>query len=96
MASGSSVPLAMRKNQAERWGHGRCDDTPTFSNRCAAEHWCTEITGQRREREERYHRDKKGFIQHSDETDPERVKQIIARALEDGKWIVKKYSEKQK
>lgn len=39
---------------------------------------------------------RQGFIQHSDETDPERVKQIIARAVEDGKWIVEKYSEKQK
>ena len=31
-----------------------------------------------------------GFTQHSDETDPERVKQIISRAVEDGKWIVEK------
>lgn len=31
-----------------------------------------------------------GFIQHSDEADPERLKQIIERAVEDGKWIVEK------
>ena len=31
-----------------------------------------------------------GFIQHSDEIDPERVKQIIERAVQDGKWIIEK------
>ena len=32
----------------------------------------------------------KGFGQHSDETDPERIQQIILRAVEDSKWILNK------
>ena len=31
-----------------------------------------------------------GFSQHLDETDPERIKQIIERAVEDAKWVVDK------
>ena len=36
---------------------------------------------------------RRGFSQHADETDPERVKQIIDRAVEDAKWVVDKVSE---
>ncbi|ROT66705.1 hypothetical protein C7M84_015255 [Penaeus vannamei] len=36
---------------------------------------------------------RQGFTQHSDEIDPERISQIIERAVEDGKWIVEKYSK---
>ena len=32
------------------------------------------------------------FSSHSDETDPERIKQIMFRALEDMEWLVKKVS----
>jgi len=32
----------------------------------------------------------KSFNTHSDETDPERVQQIICRAIEDAEWVVKK------
>lgn len=42
------------------------------------------------------HSVRQGFTQHSDETDPERVRQIIQRAVEDGKWIIEKYMGKQK
>lgn len=38
---------------------------------------------------------RQGFNQHTEETDPERITQIINRAIEDGKWIVKKYSKVQ-
>ena len=31
-----------------------------------------------------------GFEQHSDETDPERIRQIISRSVEDAAWVVKK------
>lgn len=31
------------------------------------------------------------FKQHADETNPERIKEIIERALEDAAWIVHKY-----
>lgn len=41
------------------------------------------------------HNIRQGFNQHSDETDPERISQIINRAVEDGKWIVDKYSKLQ-
>ena len=30
------------------------------------------------------------FEQHSDETDPERIRQIISRSVEDAAWVVKK------
>ncbi|KAK2151956.1 hypothetical protein LSH36_344g00011 [Paralvinella palmiformis] len=36
---------------------------------------------------------KQGFKSHADEDDPERVKQIISRALEDAEWIIKKYTK---
>lgn len=39
------------------------------------------------------HHVRQGFNQHADEIDPERVKQIISRAIEDGKWVVGKYSK---
>ena len=35
-----------------------------------------------------------GYIQHAEEDDPERLKQIIERSVEDAEWIVKKYSKK--
>lgn len=31
-----------------------------------------------------------GFEQHADETDPERIRQIIERSIQDAAWIVKK------
>ena len=31
-----------------------------------------------------------GFEQHSDETDPERIRQITSRSVEDAAWVVKK------
>jgi hypothetical protein len=34
-----------------------------------------------------------GFRQHSDETDKERIKQIIAQAEKDSDWILKKVSQ---
>ena len=34
---------------------------------------------------------RQGYTSHSDEEDPERVRQIIARALEDADWIAQKY-----
>jgi len=33
------------------------------------------------------------FKSHRDETDKERVKQIIQRSIEDADWIVKKYKK---
>ena len=41
----------------------------------------------------RYHV-RQGFEQHAEETDPERIRQIIQRAIEDGKWVIAKYSKK--
>jgi len=37
---------------------------------------------------------RQGFNSHKDESDPERVQQIINRAIEDAEWIVKKYTQK--
>lgn len=34
---------------------------------------------------------KQSFKQHIDETDPERIAQIITRANQDVQWILKKY-----
>ncbi|ESP04219.1 hypothetical protein LOTGIDRAFT_224087 [Lottia gigantea] len=39
------------------------------------------------------HQAKQSFRSHSDETNPERIKQIIERAIEDTKWIVDKYKK---
>ncbi|XP_074643430.1 LYR motif-containing protein 9-like [Tubulanus polymorphus] len=39
------------------------------------------------------HSVRQGYNSHSCETNPERIKQIIARALEDADWILKKYSK---
>lgn len=36
---------------------------------------------------------RQGFEQHAEEIDPVRISQIINRAIEDGKWIVEKYSK---
>lgn len=33
-----------------------------------------------------------GFIGHSDETDPERIQEIVARVEQDMEWILKKYT----
>ncbi|KAJ3625853.1 hypothetical protein MTP99_016392 [Tenebrio molitor] len=38
---------------------------------------------------------KQSFKQHVKETDPERIKQIVARSYEDADWILKKYNKKQ-
>ncbi|CAG0897909.1 unnamed protein product, partial [Darwinula stevensoni] len=35
---------------------------------------------------------RQGFQQHIDEDDPERIQQIIIKAVEDAKWVVKKWS----
>jgi len=40
------------------------------------------------------HHVKQGFNSHSDETDDERIKQIVQRAVEDAAWVLQKYSEK--
>ncbi|KAJ0180553.1 hypothetical protein K1T71_003957 [Dendrolimus kikuchii] len=37
---------------------------------------------------------KQSFKQHKFEPDPDRVKQIISKSIEDAKWIVNKYSQK--
>uniref|UniRef100_T1J7J9 LYR motif-containing protein 9 n=1 Tax=Strigamia maritima TaxID=126957 RepID=T1J7J9_STRMM len=37
---------------------------------------------------------RQGFNSHSDESDPDRIKQIISRALDDADWIMKKYTKK--
>ena len=36
---------------------------------------------------------RRGYGQHTEETDPERIKQIIERAIQDAVWIVKKYTK---
>ena len=38
------------------------------------------------------HHVRQGFNQHRDETDPERVQQIIAQAMKDAVWLVNKVS----
>ncbi|KAK6625308.1 hypothetical protein RUM43_005602 [Polyplax serrata] len=42
------------------------------------------------------HSIKQSFKQHVDETNPERIKEIIERALEDAKWILDKYTANKK
>ena len=39
---------------------------------------------------------RRGYGQHTDETDPERICQIIERAIQDANWIVEKYSSNKK
>ncbi|GFX53486.1 LYR motif-containing protein 9 [Trichonephila clavipes] len=39
------------------------------------------------------HHLRQSFNSHLDETNPERIQQIISRAVEDAEWIVKKYSK---
>ncbi|XP_059144515.1 LYR motif-containing protein 9-like [Physella acuta] len=41
------------------------------------------------------HNIKQGFKSHSDETDKERIQQIIERAIEDAEWVIQKYAAKQ-
>jgi len=36
---------------------------------------------------------RKEYAQHRDEDDPERVEQIMERALKDADWILKKYKK---
>lgn len=38
------------------------------------------------------HSIKQSYKQHILETDPQRIKQIIERALEDASWVMKKYA----
>lgn len=40
------------------------------------------------------HSVKQSFLQHIDEPDPQRVKDIIERALKDAEWVLAKYSKK--
>ncbi|GFN84793.1 lyr motif-containing protein 9-like [Plakobranchus ocellatus] len=42
------------------------------------------------------HHIRQGFKSHSDEDDPERIKQIMDRAMEDAEWVILKYKEKEK
>ncbi|KAH9525553.1 LYR motif-containing protein 9 [Bulinus truncatus] len=42
------------------------------------------------------HHIKQGYRSHADETDKERIQQIIERAIEDTDWVLQKYAEKQK
>ncbi|CAG0891005.1 unnamed protein product, partial [Cyprideis torosa] len=35
---------------------------------------------------------RQGFLQHSDETDPERVAEIVSQAIKNGEWVVQKNS----
>ncbi|CAH0720862.1 unnamed protein product, partial [Brenthis ino] len=37
---------------------------------------------------------KQSYKQHKSESDPERVKEIIHKSIEDAKWILKKYTTK--
>lgn len=37
---------------------------------------------------------KQSYKQHRVEPDPERVKQMITKSIEDAKWIVNKYTQK--
>ncbi|XP_072163745.1 LYR motif-containing protein 9-like [Diadema setosum] len=39
------------------------------------------------------HHVRQGFHSHSEETDPERVQQIIEKAVEDAQWILNKYKK---
>ncbi|KAK3919623.1 LYR motif-containing protein 9 [Frankliniella fusca] len=40
------------------------------------------------------HSIKQSFLQHVEEPDPQRVQDIIERALKDAEWILSKYSSK--
>ncbi|CAL1537338.1 unnamed protein product [Lymnaea stagnalis] len=42
------------------------------------------------------HHLKMGFKSHADESDKERINQIMERAVEDADWVLLKYAEKQK
>ncbi|CAG4989625.1 unnamed protein product [Parnassius apollo] len=37
---------------------------------------------------------KQSYKQHISESDPERIKEIIAKSIENAKWIVNKYNQK--
>lgn len=39
------------------------------------------------------HRIKQEFNSHSDESNPERIQQIIERAVRDADWVVQKYQK---
>ncbi|XP_066552020.1 LYR motif-containing protein 9 [Amia ocellicauda] len=40
------------------------------------------------------HAVRQGFNSHADEDDPERVQQIISRAIADADWVIDKYKKK--
>lgn len=42
------------------------------------------------------HSIKQSFKQHIQESDPDRIKQIMLRSLEDAQWVVRKYTVKPK
>ncbi|XP_067138320.1 LYR motif-containing protein 9-like [Centruroides vittatus] len=42
------------------------------------------------------HQIRQSYNSHSDESDPERIQQIIKRAIEDSEWVVNKYANKSK
>jgi len=39
------------------------------------------------------HNVRQQFISHNDEVDPQRIQQILERAVEDSEWILKKYTK---
>ena len=45
-----------------------------------------------------YYKDwtRNNYRSHSDESDPERVQEIIQRALDNADWVLKKYTEPKK
>ncbi|XP_038061556.1 LYR motif-containing protein 9-like [Patiria miniata] len=40
------------------------------------------------------HHVRQGFRSHADELDSMRIKQIIARAMQDAEWVLNKYADK--
>ncbi|KAL4224171.1 LYR motif-containing protein 9 [Mactra antiquata] len=40
------------------------------------------------------HHVRQQYRSHCDETDPERIKQIINKSIEDSDWLLKKYKKK--
>ncbi|XP_022096326.1 LYR motif-containing protein 9-like [Acanthaster planci] len=40
------------------------------------------------------HHVRQGFNSHADESDPNRIQQIITRALQDAEWVLNKYADK--
>lgn len=39
------------------------------------------------------HHVKQAYASHCDETDPQRIQQIIDRAIQDAEWLMKKYQK---